>query len=173
MPILTPAQRRPITAEVLPSGSGARSSADAWRALTWIGVAFTALGLLDVALGWYPPAFGNPEWEFGTISGTLNALAIPMLGLYLVLASAIARSDRRSARAVSVGMAVLLLMVLGLGLVYLTVVPLAIKSVSNNALVAFGMKKAIVKAVALGIADSVLLGVGMVKGWRVMPSTRV
>jgi hypothetical protein len=170
MQIVSPAQRHPITIETSVPRAGGRSSSDAWRALSWIGVVFTALGLLDVALGWYPTAFGNPEWEFGTISGTLNALAIPMLGLYLVLASAIARSDRRAARAVSVTMAVLLVVVLGLGLLYLTVVPLAMTSVAGNVLVALGMKKAIVKAVALGIADSVLLGVGMLKGWRVGPA---
>ncbi len=170
MQILSPAQRRPITVENTTVRPGVRAPLDAWRVLGWIGLSFTILGLLDIALGWYPPAFGNPEWEFGTISGSLNALAIPMLGLYLVLASAIARSDRRAARTVAVVMGLLLLILLGLGVLYLTVVPLAIKSVAGNALVALGMKKAIVKAVTLGMADAVLLAVGMVKGWRVAPA---
>ena len=119
---------------------------------------------------WYPAAFGNAEWEFGTISGTLNALAIPMLGLYLALASAIARGDRRSARIVAVVMGVLLVTILALGAIYLTVLPIAIKAVSSNALVALGMKKAVVKALTLGVADVALLGVGMARGWRVAPA---
>jgi magnesium-transporting ATPase (P-type) len=171
MQILSPAQRRPITVETAAVRQGGRALLDAWRALGWIGIAFALLGLIDVALGWYPPAFGNAEWEFGTISGTLNALAIPMLGLYLVLASSIARSDRRSARIVAVVMGLLLATILLLGVIYLTVLPIAIKAVSSNALVALGMKKAVVKAVTLGVADAVLLGAGMVKGWRVAPAT--
>lgn len=167
MQILSPAQRHPVSVETAALRPASRASIDAWRLLGWIGISFTILGLLDIGLGWYPTAFGNPEWEFGTISGSLNALAIPMLGLYLVLASAIARSDRRTARIVAVAMGVLMLVILGLGLVYVTVLPLAIKAVSGNALVSLGIKKAIIKAVTLGVADAVLLAVGMVKGWRV------
>lgn len=169
MQILSPAQRRPITVETASVRPGGRAPLDAWRPLGWIGFAFAVLGLVDIALGWYPPAFGNPEWEFGTISGSLNALAIPMLGLYLALASAIARSDRRTARAIAGVMGLLLLTVLGLGVLYLTVLPLAVKAVAGNALVSLGIKKAIFKAVMLGTIDSVLLAVGMVKGWRVKP----
>lgn len=170
MQILSPAQRRPVSVETATVRPASRALVDAWRLLGWIGISFTLLGLLDIGLGWYPTAFGNPEWEFGTISGSLNALAIPMLGLYLVLASAIARSDRRTARIVAAFMGVLLLVLLGLGLVYVTVIPLAIKAVSGNALVSLGIKKAIVKAVMLGLADSVLLVVGLVRGWRVSPT---
>lgn len=171
MQIISPAQRRPITVETAAQRHSGRATLDAWVALTWIGVAFTLLGLIDVALGWYPLALGNAEWEFGTISGTLNALAIPMLGLYLVLASVIARSDRRAARVVAVVMGLLLATILLLGVIYLTVVPIALKAVSSNALVSMGMKKAIVKALTLGLADSVLLGGGMVKAWRVLPAS--
>lgn len=170
MQILSPAQRRPVSIETAALRPASRAPIDAWRLLGWIGISFTMLGLLDIGLGWYPTAFGNPEWEFGTISGSLNALAIPMLGLYLVLASAIARSDRRTARIVAAFMGLLLLVLLGLGIVYVTVLPLAIKAVSGNALVSLGIKKAIVKAVMLGLADSVLLVVGLVRGWRVSPA---
>ena len=171
MQLLTPPQRRPTP--VVPSAAlpSSRAPLQAWGALGVIGAAFFALGMLDIAFGWFPAAFGNMEWEFGTISGSLNALAIPMLGLYLTLASAIARSDRRVARTVCVIMAMLLVTLVGLGVVYLTVVPVAIKSVSGNALVALGMKKAVAKAATLGIVDCVLLVVGIRKGWRVPSGT--
>lgn len=167
MHIVSPAQRRPTTGDAAPSRPVAPALLDAWRLVAWVALAFFLLGTLDIALGWYPAAFGNKEWEFGTISGTLNALAIPMLGLYLLLASAVARSDRRAARAVSIVMGLLLLAILGLGVIYLTDLPVALKAVSGNALVTLGVKKAIIKALALGIVDSVLLAAGMVKGWRV------
>jgi hypothetical protein len=167
MPIVAPLQRRPLEADPATSRSSLRASPDGWSALGLIGAAFLLLGLLDIALGWYPTAFGNLEWEFGTISGSLNALAIPMLGVYLMLASAVARGDRRMGRMVAVIMGVLLITLLALGVVYLTVVPVALKSVASNALVALGMKKAVVKALSLGVVDVALLSVGLRKGWRV------
>ena len=167
MQILTAEVRRPTAGEPASSRSGARPLLEAWSAMAAIGAAFFILGLLDIGLGWYPAAFGNLEWEFGTISGTLNALAIPMLGLYLMLASAIARSDRRVARIVVALMGLVLATLVVLGIIYLTVVPVAIKSVAGNALVSLGMKKGVVKAVTLGLADCALLVTGIVKGLRV------
>jgi hypothetical protein len=167
MQILSPDLRRPLPIEAAPSRFGAKASHDAWSALATIGAAFFVLGLIDIGLGWYPAALGNLEWEFGTISGSLNALAIPMLGLYLMLASAIARSDRGMARVVSLLMGLLLVGLVGLGVIYLTVVPVAIKSVAGNALVSLGIKKGVAKAVTLGIAYCALLATGIVKGWRV------
>lgn len=167
MQILSADLRRPIPIEATPSRPNARAPLEAWSALATVGAAFFILGLIDIGLGWYPAAFGNLEWEFGTISGSLNALAIPMLGLYLMLASAIARSDRRMARIVSTLMGLLLATLVVLGIIYLTVVPVAIKSVADNALISLGMKKGVIKAVTLGLADCALLITGIVKGWRV------
>jgi hypothetical protein len=170
MQILSADLRRPLPIEPAPSRIGARAPLEAWSALGTIGAAFFLLGLIDIGLGWYPTAFGNLEWEFGTISGSLNALAIPMLGLYLMLASAIARSDRRRARIVSALMGLLLAGLLVLGVIYLTVVPVAIKAVASNPAVLLGIKKGVVKAVTLGLADCALLIIGVAKGWRVPKS---
>ena len=60
---------------------------NAWRLLYWIGFAFVVMGGTDITLAWYPAPFGNPEWEFGAISATLNGLALPTLGFYLLLCS--------------------------------------------------------------------------------------
>lgn len=167
MTILAPPNRRSTTADpevVRPAGA---ASLEAWRALRWIGAAFLFLGVLDIALGWFPAAFGNMEWEFGTITGSLNALAIPMLGLYLLLASSVALMQRRSARVVAVLMGLLLVALLALGVIYLTVLPVAIKAVSANAAVVLGVQKAAIKALALGLVDCALLVVGIRKAWRV------
>lgn len=133
---------------------------DAWRLLGWLGVIFSILGLADIALGWYPAAFGNTEWEFGTISGSLNALTIPMMGLYLVVASAVARHDHRSARVLSILLWLMVVVLVGLGLIYLTVIPIALKAVANNQLVLLGMQKAIVKGLVLLAGYTLLLVIG-------------
>lgn len=140
---------------------------DAWKLLSWLGAIFAVLGVADIALGWYPAAFGNPEWEFGTISGSLNALTIPMMGLYLLVASAVARDDRRSRRVLGILMWLMAVGVVGLGLVYITVIPIAIKSVAANELVLLGMKKAIAKGLVLLIGYVVLLIVGARRAGRI------
>jgi hypothetical protein len=166
MPVPTP-----HTPLIVPSDSVSRApvanAVAAWRTLDWLAVAFLVLGLTDIALGWFPLAFGKPEWEFGTISGSLNALTIPMFGLYLLLASAIARGDRRAGRVVAAIMAVLALFLAFLGVVYLTVAPIAIRSVADAPGASLGIRKAIAKALLLGVAYLVLLIVGARKGWRV------
>ncbi len=139
---------------------------DAWKLLSWLGAIFAVLGLTDIALGWYPASFGNTEWEFGTISGSLNALTIPMMGLYLLVASAVARGDRRSGRALSILMWLMAAGLVGLGIVYLTVIPIAITAVAGNELVLLGMKKAIAKGVTLLIGYVVLLVVGARRAGR-------
>ena len=167
MQILSADLRRPLPIEATTSRAASRPPFEAWGALGTIGAAFFLLGLIDIGLGWYPAAFGNLEWEFGTISGTLNALAIPMLGLYLLLASAIAQSDRRAARIACVLMGLVLAGLVVLGAIYLTVVPVALKAVAGSPLVLLGMKKGIAKAITLGLADCGLLAAGIAKGWRV------
>jgi hypothetical protein len=52
-----------------------------WYLLGWIGLAFALVGGFDLALIWIPLGFGNPEWEFGTVSATLDGLPVTTLGL--------------------------------------------------------------------------------------------
>ena len=49
-----------------------------------VGLAFLVAGGADLVLTWFPAAFGTAEWEFGTITQTLNGLPVPTLGLALV-----------------------------------------------------------------------------------------
>lgn len=150
--------RRPSAAESANLG--------AWRLLGWIGAAFVVMGGTDVALAWYPSAFGRPEWEFGAITASLNGLALPLLGIFVLLAVSIAHGRVAAMRVIGsvmfVGAAVLLV----LAFMYVTVVPLALNSVSDNAQLATGMKKAIAKASVLFVAYVTLLLVGGISGWR-------
>lgn len=167
MSIIVPRSSRaaPVDGFTPPDATG--RVRDAWRLLSWIGAVFVVLGIADIALGWYPAAFGNSEWEFGTISGSLNALTIPVMGLYLLAASAIARGDVVSGRVLGVVMAVLAVSLLVGGFIYVTVAPIALKAVAGNDLVLLGMKKAVAKALLLGVGYIGLLILGALRAWRV------
>jgi hypothetical protein len=144
----------------------AQDSLSAWRLMEWLGVALTVMGLTDVALAWYPPAFGRPEWEFGAITASLNGFALPTLGMFFLLVGAVARNERVLARSISVVMFVLAVAIIILGIIYLTVVPLALSSVAANPLVLSGMKKAVTKAGILSVTYVGLFAAGGIVGWR-------
>ena len=167
MAIIVPRSGRALTADLSVQQVQSGNARGAWSLLSWLGALFVILGLADIALGWYPAAFGNSEWEFGTISGSLNALTIPVMGLYLLVASAIARGDRTLGRILAVLLALMALGLLLLAFVYVTVVPVALKAVAGNDLVALGMKKAVVKAMLLGVAYVWLVVLAAHRAWRI------
>src|SRR5207245_6313338 len=47
-----------------------------WLLLGWIGLAFALIGGGDVLLTWVPMHFGSPEWEFGTITSSLDGMPV-------------------------------------------------------------------------------------------------
>ncbi len=66
-----------------PAGA-VRAPAGAWTLLAIAGWGFFLIGLMDVAFVWYPTAFGNGGWEFGSVTAALNGLPLPALGLALI-----------------------------------------------------------------------------------------
>ena len=167
MPVIIP-QESGRGATVERSSTAYLSSAyiDAWRVLGWVGAAFFAMSAIDLLLGWYPVRFGSPEWEFGTISATVSALAIPTLGLYLVLCSAIALERHNIAKAVGIVMVVLGVFLLGLAFFYLTTLPLALRAVRTNDMASLNMKKAVLKWLILFVGYESLFVMGGRKGIR-------
>jgi hypothetical protein len=139
---------------------------DGWRLLGWLGLVFFVMSAIDILLGWYPLRIGSPEWEFGIISATMSTLSIPTLGLYLVLCSAISRERPLVAKVVGIGMIVIGVSLLGMAILYLTTVPLALKSVATNDAAAFTMKKAILKWVILFVGYETMYFMGAVTGIR-------
>lgn len=140
-------------------------TARAWELLGWVGLVFAAVGLLDVALAWLPPMLGDPQWEFGTISQTLVGLPLPSLGLALFLAAGIARDRRWQVRLAGVAMGALLLLVLASALLYLTVLPLALREVTEP-VARTGLLKSTVKSLALLVVYPPLFGGVAYVGWR-------
>lgn len=88
-----------------PAPSSAAAPADplqGWRVLGVLGAALALAGWTDVALGLLPARPGNPDWEFGAISATLDAMPLGTLGLGLAAAALTARGARRTLAAVAV-----------------------------------------------------------------------
>ena len=112
-----------------PAAADQSTSQDAaWRLLGWLAVVFVVVGLIDILVAWTPLRIGTPEWEFGTITGTLNNLPVPAMGLVLLLASATAL-ERRGQVVLALGVAVLLLLLLTLmAVLYGLTAPLAWKA---------------------------------------------
>ncbi len=137
----------------------------AWRLVMAVGLAFTAVGGLDLLLTWYPWHMGNPEWEFGTVSASLDGLPVPTLGLGLVLAAAVALGSRWGVRTLAIVFALLALVIVLAALLYATNVPIALKTVSEP-VSRSGLKKAMAKAAGQAVVYPLILGWIAVKAWR-------
>ena len=132
---------------------GARSTAlvlrdpeaTGYTLLALLGAAFAVIGLVDLLLLWVPPQFGNPAWEFGTLSQTFDSLPMAGLGLGLLTLGLLRhpRARPRLVRAASVGLALLTLVLVGLGLLYVTAVPAVLKATPVETLDPLG--RAVVK----------------------------
>ena len=129
----------------------------AWTLLGYIGIAFVIIGSLDIGLAWFPFALGSAEWEFGTIGASLNGLPLPGLGLMLILAGGVARESTIQIRIAAIASAALVVLLVVLGFLYVTVIPVALAEV-QNAVVRAGLMKSIVKALALLVIYPLLFG---------------
>jgi hypothetical protein len=101
------------------------SDATSASLLVAIGSAFAVVGLADLALLWTPLRFGNPAWEFATLSQTFTNVPMAGLGL-LLMAYGLVRHPHSSALSVRVAAVVFLLVaaiLAALGMLYVTVAP--------------------------------------------------
>jgi len=124
-------------------------TAAAWRWVGWIGAVLALAGLMDLGLAWYPPAFGRPEWEFATVAQVFSGLPLVAIGLVGVLGAALALGRKW----LLIGTGVVLVLgalaiLVSLGL-FVTVVPLALRSAEGMA--SAGIKKLIIKTLWLGL----------------------
>lgn len=124
-----------------------------WRALGWFGLGLLLVGLVDVALVWYPVRSGNPAWEFGAVDGSLSTAPVLLVGLMAAVVAVLAGAGRWLS-AITGGLAVLMTLLCAVGLfLYWTDVPLALSGVPEGAVV--GIKKSMVRTTTFGL---VLLG---------------
>lgn len=133
--------------------------------LSLAGVALAIAGFFDLFLAWFPLGIGNAEWEFGTVTGMLNGLPLPTVGLVLVLISARERGRVWVARVVGTVFAALAVAIILAGILYALDVPLALRAVQNP-LAKTGLIKAIIKAMGLVVVYTVVFFWIAVGTWR-------
>lgn len=159
--LVVPPKARP--ARVTPLASNDAESA--WRIVSVLGAAFLAIGLFDLALAWFPLALGSPEWEFGTVTRTLDGLPVPVMGAALALAAALAGGSRVTARVMAVLMLALAVIVVAIGILWATTLPFAFKPVTND-VVRLGLTKAVAKTSMQLLVYPTLFTIAAVVGWR-------
>ena len=137
----------------------------AWQMLGWTGLAFCFVGGLDVALTWLPLSLGNPEWEFGTITASLNGLPLAVMGLALVMVSAVSRGRRWLVRTTAMVFLALGVMILAAGVLYATDVPIALQAITTP-VARVGLGKAMIKTASQVIGYPALFVWIAVKGLR-------
>jgi hypothetical protein len=126
--------------------SGDREVSSGWLAVGVVGLALFVAGVTDLLLAWLPPRFGSPEWEFGTISATLNNMPVPTMGLALALAFAAASDRKSSLAAAGIWSILVVLFLVVAGVFYALDVPLALRAVQDP-VAHRGLRAAIVKGV--------------------------
>jgi hypothetical protein len=133
------------------SMSGVRESNDkAWRAVGWFGLLLAFVGCADIAMVWFPTAFGNPTWQFGAVDMSFTSLPLLTMGLAAMLASAFARRTVRRMRLVGAFLLIVGLTLLGAYTVfYVLNIPLALKATPTEMKV--GIWKSIIKTTLLGV----------------------
>ncbi len=136
-----------------------------WFLLGAVGIAFTIVGLTDLALVWYPPDFGNAEFEFGSITSVLNNMPIVALGLTMWIGSAAARGRKWSLRIASAVLLLVVLAIILMALLYLTVIPMALQS-QVEPLVMTGIKKSIFKTLVQALVYPLVFAYVALKAWR-------
>jgi hypothetical protein len=143
----------------------------AWRLLFVPGWLFVVVGGIDSLLTWFPANFGQAEWEFGTVTASLNGLPLPLLGLVLVLTAAIALGRLALARVVLVLLLLAALAVLGMLGLYLLTLPQALRATAEASDIArVGLKKSIIKSAVQLICYPFALGTTALIGWRTLRS---
>lgn len=139
----------------------------AWRVLVVPAVLFIVVGGVDSILTWIPTSFGQAEWEFGTITASLNGLPLPVLGLVLLMAAAMSANSLPGVRVASVLLVLTAIAVLVMGVFYLLTVPHALRAASAaGGVTALGLKKAMVKTAVQLVAYPIGLITSAVIGWR-------
>jgi len=136
-----------------------------WYLLGAMGFVFAPVGSADIALVCYPPNFGSAEFEFGSITQSMNSLPLPILGLALILAAGVARGIKWVPRAIAILMLVLLAVMIWWAFLYFTTIPQALKAVVEP-MVKTGLKKAITKTTLQFVLYPLAFVDVSVKAWR-------
>lgn len=145
--------------------AGRYSRSVAWDLLGLLGFALFVVGGTDFLLSWFPARFGNPEWEFGTITAALNSMPAPLMGLTLLLVAALEGESAVWARVLSVVMLMWAVALVGLAVIYGLTIPLAARGfeVPN---IGLGLKRAIGKSLVQLLVYPIIMVWMAIRGLR-------
>ena len=157
---------RESVSSIASARSGTRSSSQfAWDLLGLLGFALFVVGGSDFLLSWFPWRFGNPEWEFGTITAALNAMPAGLMGLTLLLVWAYQGESAVWTRVLSGVILIWALALIALVVIYGLTLPLAARgfAVPN---VGVGLKRAIARSLVQLVIYPVVMVWMAARGFR-------
>ena len=163
---MTDPRRQVLELEAKRSPSFTKEAIDTgWRFLGWLGLVLLAVGVIDIALRWYPVAFKSPEWEFATTSISIASLPLVSIGAVALLFSFIQRGARTGVAIIGVLFSLLALLVMVWLILFGLDVPIAL-----GAITAPGPRteivKSIVRTVVMGAAFFFLYVAGAAVSFR-------
>jgi hypothetical protein len=135
-------------------GESMHSTDQAWRGLAWFGLMLGIVGLSDVALVFYPARWGDPGWEFAAIGMALSTFPLLIVGIAAMLAAAVARGKRTTARIVAATSIALALLILGGFGIFQSTIPVALRVAPPELMP--GIQKSIVRTAIMSLAFSTM-----------------
>ena len=136
-----------------------------WTILRLAGAALAIVGLFDLGLTWIPLRFGVREWEFGTVTTSLNALPVVTMGLALLLAGAIPAGKRLVARGVAILLLSLAFCIVAAALLYATNLPFIFEAAREPA-IGEGVRKSVLKTGMQAVLYPTVFVLLARQGWR-------
>lgn len=137
-----------------PSKSRPPATDQGWKAVGWFGLLLAIVGLTDVALYWYPTAFGSPEWEFGTVAAAFSALPLATIGLAAVVGAVLVHRPRTWMVVTAGALLLLATLMVAAFAMFLGNVPMALQATDGpqGAAIQRGIVRTVVKGVGFGSA---------------------
>lgn len=83
-----------------------------------VGWALVLVSMINLALLWWSPQFGTPQWEFATVSQTFDRMPLLVLSLLLVTVGTLLSGSAAACRAVAGLLAALALAVVAMTVLY-------------------------------------------------------
>ena len=102
---------------------------DVAKLATLSGIAIMLIGWTDLIMLWFPLRPASAEWEFGSTSSFIDALPLATLGLILFAMVSIYEMRRRALRLIAIFAAFVALLLVGIGAIYASGLPIALQAV--------------------------------------------
>ena len=124
-----------------------------------IGSALAVVGLVDLALLWFPMQLGTAGWEFAAVSRTFTSAPMTMVGLVLIAFGLVRRGTRPTMiRKVAMGFVALSFVLVAMGMLFGLAAPAVLSQASGEPAATAALKRAMVKnGIEIVVYPTVLL----------------